>query len=249
MRVLDEAVELAPEDTEIRLLRGMLGVQMPFFVGKLDQAMEDLNWTAKSNAPDSTKAEALYWLGAAYRKRGMTYWIEVVSDYSDSEASQNVFESIRPAVRRLDLPKYQLPILAIDFVLGFRDELPPQTAVWIEDKDGQFVKTIYVSGFSGYAKEQQVNLPEWAESSEFADVDGVTAASIDVGHHIYVWDLKDRAGERVKPGRYVIKVEVAYWPSTQYQMVSATLKIGEKEGRVVVEEGNLIPYLAVKYYP
>jgi len=249
MGVLDKAVELAPDDTEMRLSRGMIGVQMPFFVGKLDQAMDDLNWVIKSDASDSTKAEALYWLGAAYQKKAMTNWIKVVSDYPDSKASLTVFESMRPAVKHLDVAKYRTPILAIDFVLGFRDELPPQTAVWIEDRDGQFVKTVYVSGFSGYAKDQQVNLPEWAESSEFSDVDGVTGASIDVGHHIYVWDLKDHSGKKVESGEYTIKVEVAYWPSLQYQLVSANLEVGKKEVKAVVEEGNLIPYMEVKYYP
>jgi len=247
-QALDKAVALAPEDIELRLSRGTIGAQMPFFVNKLDQAIDDLNWVAKSNAADSTKAEALYWLGAAYQKKAMSYWIKVVSDYSYSESSQNVFESMRPAIKHLDLSKYQAPILAIDFILGFRDELPPQTAVWIENKDGGFVKTLYVSGFSGYAKEKQVNLPEWSESSKFADTDAVTGASIDLGHHIYVWDLKDNAGKKVNPAEYIIKVEVAYWPSMQYQIASATVKIGEKKEQVVVEEGNLIPYLEVKYY-
>ncbi|MBM3235914.1 DUF2271 domain-containing protein [Candidatus Poribacteria bacterium] len=249
VETLDKAVALAPEDIEIRLSRGTIGVQMPFFVGKLDQAIDDLNWVMQqSDASDSTKAEALYWLGAAYQKKAMSYWIKVVSDYSYSEASQHVFESMRPALKHFDLSKYQTPILVIDFILGFRDELPPQIAVWIENKEGKFVKTVYVSGFSGYAKEKQVNLPEWAESSKFADTDGVTGASIDIGHHIYVWDLKDNSGAKVNPGEYIVKVEVTYWPSMQSQLVSATIKVGEKEEQVVVEEGNLIPYLEVKYY-
>ncbi len=249
MNVLDKAVELAPEDVEARISRGIMGVNMPFFVGKLDQAMDDLNWVLKSDVPGYVKADALYWLGAGYQKKAMTQWIKVVSDYPDSQASQAVFETMRPAIKRLDVSKYQLPILTIDFVLGFRDELPPQTVVWVEDRGGQFVKTIYVSGFSGYAKEQQVNLPKWSDSSKFADADGVTGASIDVGHYIYVWDLKDSSGNQVEPGEYVVKVEVHYWPSMEYQMVSATIRLGEAGGRTVVEEGNLIPYLEVRYFP
>jgi len=249
MNVIDKTIELAPEDPEARFSRGVIGVQMPFFVGKLDQAMDDLNWVIKSDAPDSVKADALYWLGAGYQKKAMTQWIKVVSDYPDSQASRIVFETMRPAIKHLDISKYQLPIRTIDFVLGFRDELPPQTVVWVEDKGGQFVKTIYVSGFSGHAKEQQVNLPEWSDSSEFADADGVTGASIDVGNHIYVWDLKDNSGKQMEPGEYTIKVEVHYWPSMEYQMVSATVKLEETGGRTVVEEGNLIPYLEVRYFP
>lgn len=248
VETIDKAVELAPENVELRLLRGTIGVQMPFFVGKLDQSMEDLNWVLKNNVTDSVKAEALYWLGAAHQKKAMTYWIKVVSDYPDSAASQSVFETVRPAVKHLDISKYKLPILSISFILGFRDELAPQTAVWVEDENGKFIKTIYVSGFSGHARESQINLPKWSESSKFSDVDGVTGASIDIGHHIYVWDLKDHGGKTVGPGKYTVKVEVAFWPSGQYQLTSVTINLGDKSERSVIEKGNLIPYLAVEYY-
>ncbi|OYD15949.1 hypothetical protein CH333_04660 [candidate division WOR-3 bacterium JGI_Cruoil_03_44_89] len=249
MEFFDKAVALAPKDTELRFLRGMMGVNFPFFVGKLDQAIDDLNTVVRGNAPDSTKGEALYWLGVAYQKKAMSYWIDVVSRYSDTEASQNVFEGMRPAVKHIDLSEYSTPVLSIDFVLGFQDELAPQTAVWVEDRKSKFVKTIYVSGFSGYAKEKQVNLPQWANSSKFGDVDAVTGASIDLGEHIYVWDLRDNSGRRVKSGEYTVKVEVSYWPSMQYQIASAPIKFGEKEERTQVEKGNLIPYLEVKYLP
>jgi tetratricopeptide (TPR) repeat protein len=248
-RALNKAVRLAPEDGEIRFLRGIAGVEVPFFVHKLEQGIDDLNRVLKSDVPDSTKAEALYWLGKAYEKKAMSYWIKVVSKDPNSKASKAVFDRMRPAVKRFDLSRYQPPVLAIDFILGFRDELEPQTAVWIEDRAGNFVRTIYVSGFSGHAKEKQVRLPKWARSSKFVDVDAVTGASINSGHHIYVWDLKDDSGRRVKAGEYVVKVEVAYWPSKQYQLVSAAVNLGEKGDRTVVEEGNFVPYLEVSYFP
>jgi tetratricopeptide (TPR) repeat protein len=248
-RVLDAAVALAPDDIELRLWRGIMGVEMPFFVGKLDQGIEDLNRVVQSDAPDSTKAEALYGLGVAYRKKTTTSWIEVVSKHSDSPAAQLVFDSENPEVKRFHISKHKLPVLVIDFVLGFRDELEPQTVVWIEDEDGNFVKTLYVSGFSGYAKEKQINLPIWSSSSNFVDCDGVTGASIDLGHHIYVWDLKDHSGNRVKSGKYFVKVEVSYWPSMQYQLAETTLNLGQKEENTIVEQGNFIPYLEVTYYP
>ena len=248
-RALDKAVSLAPEDGEIRLLRGIIGVEMPFFVHKLEQGIDDLNRVLKSDVPDSTKAEALYWLGEAYQKKAMSYWIRVVSENPSSKASEAVFDRMRPAVKRFDLSQYQPPVLAIDFILGFRDELEPQTAVWIEDRKGNFVKTVYVSGFSGHAKEKRVRLPKWANSSEFVDVDAVTGASINSGHHIYVWDLKDNLGRRVKAGEYVVKVEVAYWPSRQYQLVSARVNLGEKGDRTVVEQGKFVPYLELNYFP
>jgi len=248
-QTLDQAVSLTPKDAELRLWRGIMGVQMPFFVQKLDQGIEDLNFVIQSEAPDSIRAEALYWLGAAYRKKSNTTWIEVVSKYGDSQAAQYVFNRMNPKLKRFDPGEHQPPFVAIEFVLGFQDELAPQTAVWIEDAEGNFVKTLYVSGFAGYVKERQINLPVWGNSSDFVDVDGVTGASIDVGDHIYVWNLEDHTGKRVKSGKYVAKVEVSHWPSMQYQLAEATLELGKKEHRSVIEEGNFIPYLGVAYYP
>jgi len=246
---LEKAITLSPEDGEIRLMKGIIEVEMPFFVNKLEQGIDDLNRVLKSDAPDSAKAEALYWLGEAYQKKAMRYWTKVVSEDPNSEASKAVFDRMRPAVKRFDLSHHQPPLLAIDFILGFRDELAPQTAVWIEDREGNFVKTVYVSGFSGHVKEKQVRLPKWANSSKFVDVDAVTGASINLGHHVYVWDLKDNSGRRVRAGEYVVKVEVAYWPSRYYQLVSAAVNLREGGDRTVVEEGNFVPYLEVNYFP
>ena len=134
-------------------------------------------------------------------------------------------------------------------MLGFRDELAPQTAVWIEDEEGNFVKTVYVSGFSGYAREKQINLGTWSKSSEFIDTDGVTGASIDLGHHLYVWDMKDFSGKKVKQGEYKINVETFYWPSMKYQIVSAKLRLGKEESSKIMKEGDFIPYLEIKYIP
>jgi tetratricopeptide (TPR) repeat protein len=244
----DKAVKIDPKDPELRLLRGSIDVMMPFFIGKLEQGIDDLKFVTESDASKDLKAEALFWLGYAHQKKATTYWIKVITDYSKTDASQLAFQTMRPAVQHLDPDKYKAPFLAIDFVLGFRDELPPQTAVWIEDKDGKFVKTVYVSGFSGFAKEKQANLSDWADASDFTDADAVTAASIDVGHHIYTWDLKDHKGNQAKAGDFVVRVEVAYWPSMEYQSTSANVKIGKQGSRVVVEEGNLIPYLEVTYF-
>ena len=249
MVMLDKAVSLAPDDNDLRLTRAIASIEMPFFVDRLDQGVDELETIIESDVPDSTKAEALYWLGYAYQKMGTTYWIEVVSRYPATDAAVDVFHTLRPPVTHVDPSTYSTPVVGIEFELSYRDELAPQTAVWIEDEDGTFIKNVYVSGFSGYAKERQVNLPVWARSSEFADVDAVTGASIDLGHHVYVWDLVDHKGKKVKPGQYKVLVEASYWPSMQYQRVEAPFEVGKREVRKVVEEGNFIPYLEVRYLP
>ena len=244
---LDQALALAPDDLDLIFLRGVSGVQMPFFVGALNQGIDDLFVILESDAPDTLKAEAHYWIGKAYEKKSMTNWIEVVSSYPDSRAAQLVFRDLKPAVKRIDPATIEKPVVTIDFLIGFQDELPPQTAVWIEDADSTYITTVYVSGFSGHAKGQQINLPMWAQVSQFQGADAVTAASIDLGHHVYTWDLKDLTGATVKPGDYKILVEVAFWPSMQYQRAEAKITLGKKDARTLVQEGNLLPYLEVKY--
>ncbi|MFH1312448.1 MAG: DUF2271 domain-containing protein [Candidatus Eisenbacteria bacterium] len=246
---LDKAVELAPDDIEARSINGMMAVMFPFFAGKLEQGITNLQMVLDSNVPDDMKAEAAYWLGYGYQKKAMTFWIDVVTNYPEEEATRLVFESMRPAISRLDLSKQPRPVVTVDFVLGFRDELAPQTAVWIETQDRKFLRTLYVSGFSGHAKEVQVVLPVYASTSKFADADAITGASVDIGEHMYAWDLMDTSGEKVDPGTYVVKVETTYWPSMKYQMVEAEISVGAAEDRVVVEEGDFIPYLEVRYLP
>ncbi len=248
VKLAEKMVEVAPDNPEALLIRGRIGVMMPFFISKMDQAIQDLERVRASSTTDEIKAEAIFWLGYAYQKKATTAWIDVIKNYSETGAVELAFASMAPSVEHFNPDEYKKPFVAIDFTLGFRDELAPQTAVWIEDKSGNFVKTVYVSGFSGFAKEKQINLPRWSKSSDFKDVDGVTGASIDLGHHVYVWDLKDSTGKPVRAGEFVVKAEVSYWPSMEYKAVAAPVKIGKKDTRVIVQEGNLIPYLEVQYF-
>ena len=249
VQALDRAVTALPEDLELRLWRGQADVEMPFFVQKLDQGIADLEMIVHSQVSDSIRAEALYWLGRGYQKKATTAWIRVVKEHSDSPEAELVFEQMHPGITHTELSGAQQPLVRIDFILGFRDELAPQTAVWIETADGQFVRTIYVSGFAGFVREQQVTLPVWGAVSEFSDADAVTGASIDVGHHIFAWDLEDLDGKAVPPGTYMVKVEVSHWPSNLYQLVEAAIEVGKKPARTVTEKGNFIPYLEVSYLP
>jgi hypothetical protein len=227
----------------------MMAVEFPFFAGKLDQGITNLQMVVDSNVPDEIKAEAGYWLGYGYRKKGTTYWIEVVKEYPKEGGARMVFDSMRPQLTHVAPGDYDRPVVLVDFVLGFRDELPPQTVIWVETEEGEFLRTLYISGFSGHAREVQVVLPVYASTAKYADVDASTGASIDVGEHVYAWDLKDRSGNRVKDGAYVIKVEVMHWPSMQYQLVSAVIEIGKIGDRAVTKEGDFIPYLEVNYLP
>jgi hypothetical protein len=248
-RVLDRAVALAPKDMELRLSRGAAGVYSPFFVGKLDAAIKDLEAVAAASTSDETKAEALYLLGLAYRHKGTSYWTNVATKFAKTDAAKEVLDAMRPPLAEFDPAKVEKPTVVVNFVLGFQDELAPQTAVWVEDDKGRYVRTLYVSGFSGHARGTQVDLPFWARSSEFRGCDAVTGASIDLGQHVYTWDLKDLDGRPVRPGTYVIKVESSWWPSMKAEVASVRLAVGSREARARAEPKTLIPFLDAHFLP
>ena len=250
MAAMDRAVELSPDDMRLRLMRGAYGILFPFFLGKHDQGVADLERVAESDAPDSLRSEALYFLGVAKRIEASSYWIDVVRKHPDSPGARMALADMRPAVPALDPADTEPPYVEIEISLGFQDQLPPQTAIWIERGDEEYVATVYVSGFAGFVKEKQVTLPVWAAVSAFEGIDGITTASIDVGRHLFAWNCADHAGRRVPDGEYVVRVETSHWPTNLYQNVAATIRIGgDEERRVVVEEGDFIPRLAVTWHP
>jgi tetratricopeptide (TPR) repeat protein len=249
MSAADKMVELAPNDVTARLTRGITGISMPFFVGKFDQGISDLEYVLKNTKSPADSAQAMFWLGAARERQAMRFWLNVATKFPDTDAARMSMEAMKPVEPTADVSKIAKPVVVIDFVLGFRDELAPQVAVWIEDASEKHVKTVFVSGFAGNVKGKQVTLPVWAAVSKFEGADDVTGASIDVGHYIYTWDCKGLDGKPVKPGTYTVKVEISHWPSMKYQLAEAPITIGKSESSARAEEGDYIPSLVVTYYP
>ncbi len=244
---MDRAVELDSNNMEIRLQRNITGIQLPFFVGKLESSIEDLEKIIESGISGKTKAEALFWLGKGHQKKSMKYWNEVITKYSGQEVVEYIRDAMRPPIKKLDISTLEKPALVIDFVLSYQDQLPPQTAIWIETEKGEYVATVYVSGFSGNVKGKQVVLPKWATASDFKGLDTVTAASIDLGEHIYIWNLKDYQGKDVKKGNYLVHVEVSHWPSMEYQTEMMTVKVGGKNNKTIGKAGDCLSICEAQY--
>jgi tetratricopeptide (TPR) repeat protein len=218
------------------------------YEGFVGQAVGDLKMIVQSEAPDEMKAEAYYYLGKAYRILGLQYWQTLTKEYRWTEASKRAWAEMAPTIVGHEAEEVKGERVMIRFNISFESDLAPQTAVWIEDAGGNFLKTLYVSGFSGRVKEKQVVLPAWAAMSKFRG-DNTTGASISYGLHQFVWDCTNDAGTRVPDATYTVKVEVHHWPSMHYQTVSADIKIGGEAGVEVVKEGNLVPFLEVRYVP
>jgi hypothetical protein len=110
-----------------------------------------------------------------------------------------------------------------------------QFAIWIEDMDGQLVKTLYATAFTatgGYAYRQD-SIALWVEKSGLssmtkAEVDAITSATplgkfefgfdeetgkfdeeklLAAENLSYTWDLTDANGNAVLPGEYKFFVE------------------------------------------
>ena len=246
--LLDKAVTMAPENPEIRLLRGLLGSELPAFMGKTEQAIDDLNKVIETSSSDSLTSLALYYLGLAYKRKGLSVWEDLITSYPQTEGTRMAFGAMKPLESEIEGSGLSGPTVTVRFAIGFETELEPQTAVWVEDEQGQFVKTLYVSGFSGHVGATQTALPKWAEASDF-ETDATTGASIAAGWHVYMWNVTDHDGNQVRDGTYTVNVEVHHWPSMQYQIASAPIEVGGREKVSRVNVGNLIPSLEVRYIP
>lgn len=87
-----------------------------------------------------------------------------------------------------------------------------QFSVWVEDMDGNLVKTLYVTKFAakGGFEQRPDAIPVWVERAGIAqggEVDAVTGATPKTGNVNFVWDLTDESGARVADGTYRYFVE------------------------------------------
>ena len=98
-----------------------------------------------------------------------------------------------------------------------------QFAVWVEDADGNMVKTLFVPDFTaarrGYRLREDA-VPSWVSAADpnamtDQEIDAISSATPMAGTQTYSWDLTDVVGNPVPDGVYRIMVEgTLYWSST-----------------------------------
>lgn len=87
-----------------------------------------------------------------------------------------------------------------------------QFAIWVEDQDGNLLKTLYATRFTakgGYAERPDA-IPVWVSRSgvsNMKDADAISGATPKSGALSYFWDLTDADGMRVQDGTYHYFVE------------------------------------------
>lgn len=89
-----------------------------------------------------------------------------------------------------------------------------QYAVWIEDANGNVIKTLFVPKFTGKGgwEKREDTVSEWVKRSNVAgmpkeELSAITGATPRTGDLVYTWDLTDKNGSPVPAGRYTFFVE------------------------------------------
>ena len=89
-----------------------------------------------------------------------------------------------------------------------------QFAVWVEDVDGNLIKTLYATGYTanGGYKNRPDSIPLWVEKSSLPnmqknEVDAITSATPKAGKLSYTWDLSNLDGVTIPAGKYMFFVE------------------------------------------
>jgi hypothetical protein len=119
-----------------------------------------------------------------------------------------------------------------------------QFAVWIENAQGQFVKTLYATRYTanGGWTRRATSIPVWVKKSNLADmtsaqVDAITGATPRAGSLTYTWDGTDSRGAPVPAGDYVIFLEGTLRWENQV-LYSAPVRLGQ---------GASVPAVKVEY--
>ncbi len=122
-----------------------------------------------------------------------------------------------------------------------------QLAVWIEDENGKFVKTLFATDFMakrrGFEKRAQC-CPQWVKAANpkrmsDSELDAIAGATQKAGEHTLVWDCSDGNGRPVPAGVYLYKIEGnIQWEKTQ--LWTGRIRVGDTSDRSKAE---------VKYYP
>jgi hypothetical protein len=118
-----------------------------------------------------------------------------------------------------------------------------QYAVWIEDAQGQLVKTLYATRYTanGGFKRRETSIPLWVRQSGLANmttaqVDAVSGATPRTSAVEYVWDGTNTGGTAVPNGSYVIVLEgTLRWGNQVYYRAPIALGQGAATPQVSTE--------------
>ena len=111
-----------------------------------------------------------------------------------------------------------------------------QIAVWVEDARGNYIKTIYITDFTGRRegwKKREYSLSNWQRKANAIninqdEIDAVSEATPKEGNINIIWDCKDNNGNFVRDGNYKIVVEATIYQDNNV-LYTAEINIGDRE--------------------
>jgi hypothetical protein len=110
-----------------------------------------------------------------------------------------------------------------------------QYALWIEDENGRYIKTLYVTDYmtrrGGWNVRRQ-SLVNWVKAANLnnkpqTDIDALSRATPQTGRQSVMWNMKDSAGKTVTPGIYVYKIEACLL-NENHILWSGKIYVGDK---------------------
>ena len=118
-----------------------------------------------------------------------------------------------------------------------------QYAIWIEDAQGQYVKTIFATRWTanGGYKNRPTSIPLWVKQSKLStipktQVDAVSGATPPTSSVTYKWDGTDYNGAAAAAGDYVLILEgTLRWENQAYYRAPIALGQGAAAAQVSVE--------------
>ena len=163
---------------------------------------------------------------------------EIISEETEEETIDE--KSTLPTISRVDITfQYQRA----------STHASNQIAIWVEDENGELVKTILVTNFTagrrGY-RDREDSLCNWVKAANpddmsDAEIDAISSATPSGGKLTYSWDLTDENGNRVPDGEYTIKLEgTLYWESNVLYTAKVNM-LETQDGDIAVEELRSAP--------
>jgi len=138
------------------------------------------------------------------------------------------------------------PAAAVELTFTYTRQSGPasnQFAAWIEDTEGKYIKTLYVTKWTsngGYSK-RPATIPMWVKKADpskmtKAQVDAVSGATPQTGNVTCTWDGTDGKGAALPNGNYVLVLEgTLRWENQVYYRAPIALGKGAMTPKVDVE--------------
>jgi thiamine biosynthesis lipoprotein len=176
-------------------------------------------------------------------------WRSLDAEPSRSPSTPNVFARVYASEQTWN-PAFEL-VVTVDLARPAGMAKRPYLAVWIEDKDKFPVRTLalwyqkarYLPELKAWYRDDR--LRAMAEGTDI--LASVASATRSPGSYTFKWDGKDQQGTLVKPGTYLVSIEVSREHGT-YQILRQEVDFSGVPKHVVLPGGTEVTAASLDYH-